>query len=71
MSKIASATANETDSNDSNNDSCNDNSTSISPPHYLMWFRRDLRVHDNTALAALCEQANEDNARQCHIFSHP
>ena len=25
-------------------------------PHYLMWFRRDLRLHDNTALTALCEQ---------------
>ena len=68
MSKTASATANKTDSNDSNNDSCNDNGTSISPPHYLMWFRRDLRVHDNTALAALCEQANEDNARVSAIF---
>ena len=26
-------------------------------PNYLMWFRRDLRIHDNTALAALCERA--------------
>ncbi|MGP4848923.1 deoxyribodipyrimidine photo-lyase, partial [Marinobacter sp. 1Y8] len=25
-----------------------------------MWFRRDLRIHDNTALAALCERAKED-----------
>lgn len=28
-------------------------------PHYLMWFRRDLRLHDNTALAALCDRANQ------------
>ncbi|MDN5693821.1 MAG: deoxyribodipyrimidine photo-lyase [Psychrobacter sp.] len=44
------------------------NTTSANPAHYLMWFRRDLRVHDNTALAALCERANEDNARVSAIF---
>ena len=37
-------------------------------PHYLMWFRRDLRIHDNTALAALCERANEDNAQVSAVF---
>lgn len=42
--------------------------TSANPAHYLMWFRRDLRVHDNTALAALCERANADNARVSAIF---
>ena len=36
--------------------------------HYLMWFRRDLRVHDNTALAAMCERANEDNAQLSAVF---
>ena len=44
------------------------NTTSVNPAHYLMWFRRDLRVHDNTALAALCERANEDNALVSAIF---
>src|SRR5690606_29574823 len=44
------------------------NKASANPAHYLMWFRRDLRVHDNTALAALCERANEDNARVSAIF---
>ena len=36
--------------------------------HYLMWFRRDLRVHDNTALAAIFERANEDNAQLSAVF---
>ena len=36
--------------------------------HYLMWFRRDLRVHDNTALAAICERANEDNTQLSAVF---
>ncbi len=36
--------------------------------HYLMWFRRDLRVHDNTALATICERANEDNAQLSAVF---
>ncbi|WP_350657383.1 FAD-binding domain-containing protein [Psychrobacter sp. S1-30-MNA-CIBAN-0213] len=56
MSKTASA-------NDENHDNKN-----VSMPHYLMWFRRDLRLHDNTALAALCEQANADNASVSAIF---
>ncbi|MBE0442624.1 deoxyribodipyrimidine photo-lyase [Psychrobacter sp. FME13] len=69
MSKTASKTANKTDNNDSsNNNNSNDKANRVSPPHYLMWFRRDLRVHDNTALAALCEQANADNARVSAIF---
>ena len=42
-----------------------DNDTSL---HYLMWLRRDLRIHDNTALAALCERANEDNASVTAVF---
>ncbi|WP_201592663.1 cryptochrome/photolyase family protein [Psychrobacter fozii] len=64
MSKTASATANSTDCNDSDSG----NVTGANPPHYLMWFRRDLRVHDNTALAAICERANEDNAQVSAIF---
>ncbi|MBH0086667.1 deoxyribodipyrimidine photo-lyase [Psychrobacter sp. SCQQ22] len=64
MSKTASATANPTDCNDSDSGKA----TSANPPHYLMWFRRDLRVHDNTALAAICERANEDNAQVSAIF---
>lgn len=31
-------------------------------PQYLMWFRRDLRICDNTALAAVCERANDEKA---------
>lgn len=38
------------------------------PLHYLMWFRRDLRVHDNTALAAICERADNDNAKVSAVF---
>ena len=38
------------------------------PPQYLMWFRRDLRIHDNTALTALCERANEENAQVSAVF---
>jgi len=60
MSKKTSATANNTNSNEDNN--------SASQPHYLMWFRRDLRLYDNTALAALCERANADNASVSAIF---
>ncbi len=51
----------------STNDENHDNKN-VSMPHYLMWFRRDLRLHDNTALAALCEQANEDNASVSALF---
>ncbi len=61
---LMSKTTNNNGSNNKNNDS----SDSDSPLHYLMWFRRDLRIHDNTALAALCERANEDNASVSAIF---
>ena len=43
----------------------NDSSSTL---HYLMWFRRDLRLHDNTALTVLCERANEKNAQVSAIF---
>ncbi|WP_406947376.1 cryptochrome/photolyase family protein [Psychrobacter jeotgali] len=33
-----------------------------------MWFRRDLRLHDNTALAALCTRARQDNAFVSAVF---
>ena len=64
MSKTAQTAATDTDT-DTDTD---DNATSKNPPHYLMWFRRDLRIHDNTALAALCERANEDNASVSAVF---
>ena len=38
----------------------NDDNTDMNMPHYLMWFRRDLRLHDNTALTALCERASAE-----------
>lgn len=64
-----SKTTNNNGSNNKNNDSSNsDNIRNDSPLHYLMWFRRDLRIHDNTALAALCERANEDNASVSAVF---
>ena len=46
----------------------NQGNTNVSMPHYLMWFRRDLRLHDNTALAALCERANADKAQVSAMF---
>ena len=64
MSNNASTTAHNTDSNDNTKGKA----TSVSTPHYLMWFRCDLRVHDNTALAALCEQANAENAQVSAVF---
>ena len=64
MSNNASATTNTIDNNDDNN---NDN-TSTSPAHYLIWFRRDLRLHDNTALAALCERAHDNDASVSAVF---
>ncbi|WP_201617246.1 cryptochrome/photolyase family protein [Psychrobacter urativorans] len=42
--------------------------TTANQPHYLMWFRRDLRLHDNTALTALCEHANSTNAQVSAVF---
>ena len=46
----------------------NDDNTDMNMPHYLMWFRRDLRLHDNTALTALCERAQADHARVSAVF---
>ena len=46
----------------------NHDNTNVSMPHYLMWFRRDLRLHDNTALAALCERSNADKAQVSAMF---
>lgn len=51
-----------------NNTQSNNKSTSTVTPHYLIWFRRDLRLHDNTALAAMCERANDNNALVSAIF---
>lgn len=67
MSNTAPATSNTIDNNDDNNNS-NDNNTNPSPAHYLLWFRRDLRLHDNTALAALCERANDNGATVSAVF---
>ena len=64
MSNTAPATTNTTD----NEDDSNDNNTNPSPAHYLIWFRRDLRLHDNTALAALCERANDNDATVSAVF---
>ena len=40
----------------------------LAPLHYLMWFRRDLRIDDNTALTALCEKAKKDHAYVSAVF---
>lgn len=48
-----------------------DNQNSDENPHnahYLMWFRRDLRLHDNTALAAMCQLANDHDAEVSAVF---
>lgn len=37
-------------------------------PHYLMWFRRDLRTVDNTALLHCIEQARQYHAKVSAIF---
>lgn len=60
MSQTASG---KVDSNDGNRAN-----TNIGRAHYLMWFRRDLRLHDNTALAAICEKANAENAQVSALF---
>ncbi|WP_201607021.1 cryptochrome/photolyase family protein [Psychrobacter okhotskensis] len=67
MSNTASATTTTIDDNDGNNNS-NDDNTSLTSAHYLMWFRRDLRLHDNTALAALCERARDNDASVSAVF---
>ena len=60
MSQTAAANVKNTNNNNDNNNT--------NQPHYLMWFRRDLRLHDNTALAALCERANDNNALVSAVF---
>lgn len=50
-----------------NNDKKSD-TDNVRAPHYLMWFRRDLRIHDNTALAALCEQAHDNDASVTAVY---
>ncbi|MEC5211351.1 deoxyribodipyrimidine photo-lyase [Psychrobacter sp. PL15] len=42
--------------------------TTAIQPHYLMWFRRDLRVRDNTALTALCERAHLNEGQVTAVF---
>lgn len=60
MSQTASGKVDNNDGNRAN--------TNIGRAHYLMWFRRDLRLHDNTALAAICERANAENAQVSALF---
>lgn len=55
-----------TETNDKNDSNATDNNTH--PSHYLMWFRRDLRLHDNTALAAICERAQAEEAQISAVF---
>ncbi|OXL17976.1 deoxyribodipyrimidine photo-lyase [Psychrobacter sp. DAB_AL32B] len=50
------------------NSNSKDLKENMSQPHYLMWFRRDLRIHDNTALAALCDRADAENAQVSAVF---
>ncbi len=72
MSKKTAATSNDTDSKTSKKSSGSakkgNDKHSSNPANYLMWFRRDLRVHDNTALAAICKQANDDNAAVTAVY---
>ncbi len=72
MSKKTTTTNDSTDnsanSNIDNNVGHNVNNNISRAPHYLMWFRRDLRIHDNTALAALCEKAVANNAQVSAVF---
>lgn len=63
MSKKTAATSNSKD-----NDSKKKPDNNAHSPHYLMWFRRDLRIHDNTALAAICEQANASEAPVTAVY---
>lgn len=63
MSKKTAATSS---GKDTDNHKKPDNSAN--PPHYLMWFRRDLRVHDNTALAAISEQADDREAPVTAVY---
>ena len=54
-------------SSTTNAETKNNSNTPVS--QYLMWFRRDLRVHDNTALTALCAraQAATDNNQNVQV----
>ncbi len=36
--------------------------------HHLVWFRSDLRIHDNPALSAACASAGSDDARVSAIY---
>lgn len=63
MSKKTAATSSSKD-----NDSKKKPDNNAHSPHYLMWFRRDLRNHDNTALAAICEQANASEAPVTAVY---
>ncbi len=63
MSKKTAATSSGKD-----NDSKKKPDNNAHSPHYLMWFRRDLRIHDNTALAAICEQANASEAPVTAVY---
>ena len=63
MSKKTAATSSSKD-----NDSKKKPDNNAHSPHYLMWFRRDLRIHDNTALAAICEQANASEAPVTAVY---
>ena len=63
MSKKTAATSSSKD-----NDSKKKPDNNAHSPHYLMWFRRDLRTHDNTALAAICEQANASEAPVTAVY---
>ncbi len=40
----------------------------LTKPQYLMWFRRDLRIHDNTALSELYQLANQHGANVSAVF---
>ena len=53
------------DNKDKTSDDNKDKSKNLT--HYLMWFRRDLRIHDNTALAAIYEQAQAHSDKDAKI----
>lgn len=44
------------------------NNITMSEPHLLMWFRRDLRTLDNTALLRCIEHANQHQAQVSAVF---
>lgn len=65
---MAKSAHNELKNNKNKKNDYDNNTTEAKPLHYLIWFRRDLRLEDNTALAAICERAKEDNARVTAVF---